>query len=349
MTNTQEATEEKDPILSVVIPAYNVRDFIEDAVKSALAQKFDDFEVIVVNDGSTDDTLELLEKIDDPRLRIITQTNGGLSAARNTGVKNARGEIIGFLDGDDIWFPDKAKEHMKIMQDDPQIGITYSYSAYMQEDGKFSGQLLVSKKKQPKLKDMILRNHVGNGSTPFVRKACFDQAGLFNEKLRSCEDYEMWVRILKKTQFTCQLITRPLTGYRVRSGSLSMDYSIFLKNAEMVMECFDDYLPNLSRRDKGLALGDIYRVSSRKALSNGQLDLAKGLMDEALKNSPSLLLRDFRAMGTFILINVQSVLPEFLRPYPYKMARGFMLLYYIFLSKPRSYFKNYAISHETSD
>jgi glycosyltransferase involved in cell wall biosynthesis len=319
---------EQDPLLSIVIPAYNVEEFIRPAVDSALAQDFDSFEVIVVNDGSTDHTVERLQDIDNPRLRIVHQSNSGLSAARNTGILNARGKYIGLLDGDDLWHPQKAARHVECMEQNPSLGITFSYSVYIDDDGHPSGQLLISKVQRPTLREMIMRNHVGNGSTAVVKRECFDQAGLFDISLFSCEDYEMWVRILQKTQFQCGLVPELLTEYRVRSGSLTLNYDKFLDNARKVMEIFDTYLENFPPSLRNRALAEIYRITSRKALSAGQLDLAYKFMKEALKHSPSLIIRDLRAFGTLVLIQIQRLLPEGLREVSYNMARALMNQFY---------------------
>jgi glycosyltransferase involved in cell wall biosynthesis len=193
------------PLLSVVVPAYNVERYLRPAIDSVLAQSLRDLEVIVVDDGSTDKTPALLQDIcrhdDDPRLRTLRQDNRGLSAARNTGIRAARGAFIGFLDGDDIWLPEKAEIHLRAMQGDPGIGISFSDSEYLTESGARTGRYLHPWKARPSLHDMIRRNHVGNGSTPIVRRACFEEAGLFREQLTSCEDYEMWCRILWMTTY----------------------------------------------------------------------------------------------------------------------------------------------------
>ena len=143
------------PILSIVIPAYNVAPYIEAAVNSALDQTLRDIEVIVVDDGSTDATPKILDKIQrargDARLRIIRQPNGGLSAARNTGIRNARGAFIGFLDSDDIWAPQKAELQVGLMQADETIGISFSYSEYLTEDGRRTGSILFAERMQPSL------------------------------------------------------------------------------------------------------------------------------------------------------------------------------------------------------
>lgn len=305
------------PLLSVVIPAYNIEDFVVAAVDSALAQTLADLEVIVVDDGSTDRTAERVAALADPRLRLIRQENRGLGGARNSGIRAARGRFVGLLDGDDIWYPEKAERHLAIMQADPEIGLTFSHSRYIDEDGQPTGGLLISKCISPSVEDLVRRNHVGNGSTPIIRRDAFQRAGLFNESLRSlhsAEDYEMWVRLLHASECRARLIPEALTGYRIRSSSLSMDFDRFHEAGRQAVGLMEGYIPDLPEAAKARGLADSARITSRKALSAGNLAVARRYLLKALGYSPSLVLRDWRALGTFLMILVQSLCPARLRP-----------------------------------
>ena len=119
--------------VSVVVTCYNYGHYLEGCIRSVLAQTFDDFEIIVIDDGSTDDTLKMTKKILDPRLRIIHQKNAGLSAARNTGIQNSKGKYIALLDGDDIWFEEYAERNVNALEADNCIGITHTFLAYIDD------------------------------------------------------------------------------------------------------------------------------------------------------------------------------------------------------------------------
>ncbi|HEX8374526.1 MAG TPA: glycosyltransferase family 2 protein [Geminicoccaceae bacterium] len=295
-----------DPILSVVIPAYNVERYIEAAVRSALGQTLREIEVLVVDDGSTDATPLLLARLErelrDPRLRIIRKVNGGLSAARNTGIRAARGALIGFLDGDDLWRPEKAERHVARMDRDRRLGVTFSHSEYLTDDGRPTGRLHVSRLRRPGLGQMIRRNHVGNGSSPVVRRECFAQAGLFDEGLRSCEDYEMWVRILGTTRHAIGRIPEPLTLYRLRDSSLSTAFEGFLASADQAVATLRERLPAMPERVFREGHAVHYRIASRKAVSLGQRLLAIRYFGRALAICPWLFLIDPRAVATALLI-----------------------------------------------
>ena len=291
------------PRLSIVIPAYNVADYIVAAVNSALDQTFTDLEVIVVDDGSTDQTPVLLAKMGetrrDPRLRIVRQPNGGLSAARNTGIREAHGEYIGFLDGDDLWAADKAERHVAVMDDDPSIGLSFSASEFIEEDGRSTHRRLRPDRLKPSLHQMILRNHVGNGSTPVVRRSCFEIAGVFREDLRSCEDYEMWCRLLWLTEFVAVGIPQPLTFYRLRKSSLSFDVDRFVAQADMALAIIQSSMKEVPHRVIERARSEHYRIAARKAVIAGKTRQARRLLVRAFRIRPVKFLTDPRAIAAF--------------------------------------------------
>ncbi|MGF0537740.1 glycosyltransferase family 2 protein [Agrobacterium sp. ES01] len=291
------------PCLSIVIPAYNVAEFIVPAVESALDQTFRDIEVIVVDDGSTDATPALLAELaaqrNDIRLKIIRQMNCGLSAARNTGIREARGRYIGFLDGDDLWRCDKAAAHIALMDSDHGIGFSYSASEFIEEDGSSTHRLLRPDTLHPSLHEMISRNHVGNGSTPVVRRSCFEAAGNFREELRSCEDYEMWCRILWLTNSIAVGLPEPLTFYRLRKSSLSFDVDRFVSQADMALDIISASMPAVPRHVINRARAEHYRIAARKAVIAGKNDRACAMLAHAFKLRPQMFLTDLRALAAF--------------------------------------------------
>lgn len=290
------------PLLSIVIPAYNVGPFLEEAVRSALGQSFREFEVIVVDDGSTDHTPEVLATIRHERLRVIRKANGGLSSARNAGIRAARGRYLGLLDGDDVWMPEKAARQIAVLERRPDVTLTWSDFAYLNEDGTPSGALLLSSIASPTWRQMVVRNHVGNGSTAIGRTQDFLAAGLFDEHFRTAfEEYELWPRLMRRTGRGFQLVPEALTGYRIRRGSGSMRLDSFARQAELARELLHEKMPDipLSLLDLGLAFS--YRVTARKAASLGQRVEAMRYLGLALRTAPHVVLRDPRFLGTVAL------------------------------------------------
>jgi hypothetical protein len=270
-------------------------------VESALDQSFADVEILVVNDGSTDGTADILTDIEraraDPRLRILHQANAGLAGARNTGIEAARGALIGFLDGDDVWLPNKAARHVATMRADDTIGISFSHSAYVTESGHRTGGLLLAKTEKPGLHDMIRRNHVGNGSSAVLRRAALEQAGLFNPALRACEDYELWCRVLHSTAYRAVCVPEPLVLYRMRHASLSYDCDRFVAQADAAMALLRAAMPEIPGRIFDTGHAEHYRIAAWKAATSGQTSAAARLLLRAAQLNPALL-GDRRAVAT---------------------------------------------------
>jgi len=235
------------PMLSVVVPAYNCRKYIRATALSALNQTLRDLELIIVNDGSTDDTLQVIsvlaDELRDPRLIIIDGPNRGVSSARNTGIERARGRYIGLLDNDDLWHPEKAERQIAAMEADSTIGMTFSYSECIDEQEK-PFWMLVPKKSEPTCRDSIRDCQLGNGSNPILRRECFERAGMFDVELSECADYEMWCRVAYLSGLRTVLVPRPLTIYRIHPDSMSFNLS-FTEDADRTMLKLRALMPDI--------------------------------------------------------------------------------------------------------
>jgi glycosyltransferase involved in cell wall biosynthesis len=295
-----------DPILSIVIPVYNIERYVAAAIASALAQTLREIEVVVIDDGSTDATASVAETFKDPRVRIERKSNGGLSSARNAGIAIARGRYIGFLDGDDMWRPAKAERQIAVMEADPTIGLTYSYSAYVEEDGTPTGRILFSTLTRPSIEQMVRRNHVGNGSTPIVRASCFRTAGVFDESLRICGDWEMWVRLLRDSGAAARLVPEVLTFYRMVPTSLSMNFAEFLHGCELAAARIKAETPQVSSNAVRRGIAMCYRIAGTKALHGGNRFEALRLIRRAVSLDPMLLVSDPRLAATLGLAAIPA-------------------------------------------
>lgn len=209
------------PQVSVVIPTYNSARFVPTAVESALAQTHQDFELIVVDDGSTDATREVLAPYRD-RLTYIYRENQERSAARNTGIRAATGEYVAFLDADDAWLSDKLERQVSVLAEHPEAVLVYGQAVYMDIDGNdvsFRGQHMCGHvtpalQVEDLSRALIAGNVVyGGGSMPLVRRSALDSAGWFDESLCYPEDWDLWVRLSHLGPFA--YIPKPLVRYRV--------------------------------------------------------------------------------------------------------------------------------------
>ena len=223
------------PKASVVIPAYNSLKYLPATMESVLRQTFNDFEVILVNDGSSDDTEHWVSQITDPRVKLITQENQGLSGARNTGIAHASGEYIAFLDADDLWEPTKLEKQVLCLEENSEIGLVYTWVALIDENGNSTGRVFKNYAENDVWHKLIEHNIVESGSVAMVRRQCFDTCGVFDRNLRSfVEDWDMWLRIASRYPF--KVMKEPLVYYRQHSTSASKNWEAMARSFEIVIE-----------------------------------------------------------------------------------------------------------------
>lgn len=186
-----------EPGVSVVIPTYNRLDFLKEAVKSVKEQSYRNFELIIVDDGSTDGTSEFLKNTG---VKLIIQENRGVSVARNAGIKAAKGRYITFLDSDDSWQKDKLKRQVEFMTTHPKAMVCYTDEIWIRK-----GVRVNPKKKHGKhsgwIFDKCLPLCIVSPSSVFMKKQFFDEVGVFDESLPACEDYDLWLRASLQFEF----------------------------------------------------------------------------------------------------------------------------------------------------
>lgn len=229
-----ETAKDKMPLISVIIPAYNAERTIEETIKSVQQQTFTDFEIIVINDGSQDRTLELVERVEDPRLKVLSYNNSGLPTARNRGISHATGEYIAFLDADDLWTPDKLEAQLAALQKSPEAGVAYSWTNFMDEKGEsfrvgepiwFEGNVYA---------ELLNWNFIASGSNPLIRKKAIESVGEFDSTLRSCEDWDFWLRLAARWAFV--VVPKPQILYRLSSGTMSSKINVMEEAHLIVVE-----------------------------------------------------------------------------------------------------------------
>jgi len=208
-------------IVSVIIPTYNRKLIVESAIRSALDQTLKDFEIIVVDDGSTDGTKEYLESLSLP-IKLISKENGGVASARNAGIKEAIGTYIAFLDSDDSWLPTKLEMQVQYLESHPDIPLVYT-DEYIEVNGEV---LPKTRFERADAGDDIKNNFLLPGfvqrtpihtSAMMIRKSVFEEVGYFNETLKIHEDSELWNRISRKYKFG--YIDIPLAVFRYKDGA----------------------------------------------------------------------------------------------------------------------------------
>jgi glycosyltransferase involved in cell wall biosynthesis len=184
-----------NPLVSIIIPMYNSAHTISDTIHSVMAQTYDNYEIILVDDGSTDTTKEVIRHYDDA-VTYVYQVNGGPSSARNTGIKRAKGDLIAFLDADDVWVPHKLSKQVEMFADNPQLGLCASACNNCNSDLEIEELHDICPTSSQRIwKEMLVQNLFAT-PTVVVRRECFDKAGLFNESFGFAEDWDMWLRIV---------------------------------------------------------------------------------------------------------------------------------------------------------
>ncbi|MEM5518040.1 glycosyltransferase family 2 protein [Henriciella sp. AS95] len=290
------------PTVSVVMPVYNTADYVEAAIDSVLAQTFEDFELLVIDDDGSDESITLCRAYTDPRVRIISQKNRGLAGARNTGIHHAEGDIIAFLDSDDLWAPEKLENHVRHLQDNPHVGVSYAASTMIDDEGRPLRIVQRPRLHGIKAHHVFLRNPIGNGSAPVIRRAVFDDIAFratpgdrlsyFDETFRQSEDIECWIRIALTTAWQFEGIRGAYTHYRINEGGLSANVVRQFETWDRVRNRVWSLDAEFASRWSPAAEAFQLRYLARRCIRLNDGAMALSLMKDALARSPSILWRE---------------------------------------------------------
>ncbi len=230
------------PLISVVVASYNMGQYVCQAVDSILNQEYPNLEVIVVNDGSSDDTWERLEKYADlPQVRIIHQENGGQTVAKNRGLQESRGDYVGFCDADNYWLPGKLSKQMSLFEKLDKPGVIYGDLQLIDGDGNFLETPSV-KRYSGRITGQLLRNNFVTFNTTLIPRAILDDVGFFDEKLRMGIDYDLWLRISVAYDF--YYLPEKLVAYRIWGGQMSKRLGERFDNFFRLMTAFLERYPD---------------------------------------------------------------------------------------------------------
>lgn len=279
------------PKISVIIPAYNSEKTIKTTIESVLKQTFVDFELIIINDGSQDSTLDIISQIQDSRIKVFSFDNAGGNVSRNRGLNYAVGEFVSFLDADDIWTDDKLEIQLKALQETSQAAVAYSLTNYIDENGDFvvSGTHITVN--GDVYENLLITNFLENGSNPLIRREALIDNGGFDKSLSAAQDWDMWLRLACKFDFVCIPSVQIL--YRISANSVSSNLVRQEKACLQVLERAYQVRPSALKDSWNISLANLYKYLTCKALQkpfNRQKGLvaAKFLWNYVLNDSSRL-------------------------------------------------------------
>ena len=274
--------------VSVIVPAYNAMKYLPESLDSILAQTYRDFEVIIVNDGSTDNVIEWASQLTDPRVKLVSQENQGSAKARNTGLNHARGEYIAFLDADDLWDATKLAKQVEVLERNPEVGLVYTWVERINERGiSFGKPFTVNLEGEIWAK--LTEKNVIAPSSAMIRRCCFEHIGCFDEKLKSfVEDWDMWLRIA--AVYPIKVLLEPLLRYRECPSSVSKNWQAMERSYHIVIEKAFASASSELMPQKGKSYGYAYFHLASQSLQSYQPDYAisSNYLRQALEHYPQL-------------------------------------------------------------
>lgn len=232
------------PKVSVIIPTYNRAHFIAGAIESVLAQTYKDYELIVIDDGSTDATAEVM-KAYHGKLRYVPHENRGITSNMNMGVAEAKGEYFAMLGDDDLWLPDLLETQVTVLEKDPKLAFVCSGTHFINEQGKITKTASRGALRNKTFESLLEENFVSH-LTAVVRRKCFNDVGGFDEQLATTQDYDLWLRLSKRYPFAYTDL--PLAKYRVHGQNLSLKFEQHLADHLAILNK-KEIVSGLTRRE----------------------------------------------------------------------------------------------------
>jgi glycosyltransferase involved in cell wall biosynthesis len=264
------------PAVSVLVPAYNVAWCVGKAIDSVLEQDFRDFEIVVVNDGSTDDTLAVLRAYGDA-VRVVDQRNGGMSNARNAALRAARGEFVAFLDADDWWLQGKLGRQVELLRSRPDLGFCSCSARVVDMEGRLLSLWQCPSWTGPFLVHLFgsSADVPGSCSAVLARRALVMQVGAFDESLKGAEDPDLWIRLAAVSGYAC--LPEPLAVILRRPGSVSRN-----------LEAMRDSTLRMMRKNRALLPADARGAYWRSCIAGVHADYAKWRYREGQRSAAAM-------------------------------------------------------------
>jgi len=278
--------------ISVVMPAYNAGAFLDTSIASALSQTAEDMEVIVVNDGCTDDTAERLRAWNDSRLTVVTQDRQGLACALNKAIRVARGSYIAFLDADDVWLPGKMARHVHFHEQHPEIDVSFCWVRMIDTAGRAIGVPCPRWRGTVSLAQLLADYMFRTMSAVMIRRDAAEQAGAFDSSLVRCIDLEFFLRVALLRPNNICAIPEVLTLYRRHPQQRTGDWRRMLEGWDQVMASIRQRAPETTAAVERVASSNMHRYCASLAYEAGNFGEAMELVRRGYALSPGAFLGD---------------------------------------------------------
>lgn len=262
------------PFVSVIVPAYNAQETIGETLESIFNQTLADFELIVVNDGSTDQTLKIVAGFDDSRLKAFSYPNAGVAASRNRGAAQASSAYLSFIDADDLWTPDKLEAQLNALENTPQAAVAYSWTNYIDQTGRFVARAQRTTFDGDVYAELLMRDFLESASNVTIRRQAFIDSGGFDESLSGAADWDLFLRLAARYSFVA--VPRLGVLYRLGGNSMSANLSMQEQECLQVLERAYEQASESLQPLKKHSFAHLYQYLGFKVMQ-GQLSREKGL------------------------------------------------------------------------
>ena len=285
--------------ISVIIPAYNAEDTILETIKSIQKQTFSDWEIIAVDDGSTDKTLKKLSEIQDQRVKVLSYENGGVAIARNRGISHASGEYIAFMDADDLWTSDKLESQLAALQTNPEAGVAYSWTYYFYDKSNLKKTLFPGESihfSGDVYSHLLVKNFLASGSNPLIRRKAIESVGEFDPACVPCEDWDFYLRLA--AQFFFIVVPKHQIIYRQSANSGSSQVKKLEKANLLTIKKAYQTAPSQLQHLKNKTTAYFYQYCTQQYLKNKTNSIeivsqARKSLCKAVRLYPPILLENY--------------------------------------------------------
>lgn len=298
------------PRISVLTPVHNAGPFLVQTARSVLAQTFQDFEFILIDDGSTDGCTASVAALGDPRVAIISQASAGAPQALNIALQRARGEIVAFLDQDDLWLPTKLERHLQTFAAYPDTGLTFDWSQMIDARGERVGPSSPRTYGTVSFDRLVQDFVIGNTSALVIRSEVLAQAGPFNSRLPRMYDIDLCWRVAALRPDNCRAVPEYLTLYRRHPGQMSFDWHALQHEWQTLLGLVESYAPHDLGHVLPKADSNMIRFFAWVAAERRDFRAASRLLFTAVRKAPSTAITDRRNWLLLAVIAGGMVLPR---------------------------------------